>query len=122
MIKVLGLTQFKAQLDVACQKRIQAIDAAVQNAGLVTEAGAKKRSPVRKGRLRAGNQYRRTGLAACRVANAVTYAKPVELGHVTRSGSVVAPRPFLFPGYLEGKAALKADLMKIPGLRIKTWS
>lgn len=122
MITVLGIDRIKAQLDVACQKRIQAVDNAVQNAGIVTEAGAKKRSPVKTGRLRAGNRYRNTGTASCRVRNAVRYARPVELGHVTKSGSVVPPRPFLFPGYLEGKAALREDLAKIGGLKIKTWS
>lgn len=122
MIKLLGLSTVLANLDAAKANIEQQAGDAVQNAGLVTEGVAKQHTKVRTGRLRAGNRYVMTGPMSCRVRNTVRYAIPVELGHRTRSGKTVAPSPFLFPGYLAGKKALQADLAKIAGLKIRSWS
>jgi hypothetical protein len=125
---VVGLTSILAKLDAVYANQVKQIGDAVQNAGIVTEAVAKQRSPVKTGRLRAGNQYVKTGPTSCKVGNAVSYARPVELGHRTSfvgkdgEGHMVAPSPFLFPGYLAGKAALRSDLGKITGLKIINWS
>ncbi|HEV2583778.1 MAG TPA: HK97 gp10 family phage protein [Ktedonobacteraceae bacterium] len=121
---VLGLTTVLTSLDSVQASMLKQVGDAVQNAGIVTEAVAKQRTRVRTGRLRAGNRYVKTGERSCRIGNAVRYAAAVELGHRVRgkSGRTVPPRPFLFPGYLAGKQALKEDLAKIPGLRIRSWS
>lgn len=122
MIKLLGLSTVLANLDAAQANIQRQAGDAVQNAGIVTEAVAKKNTKVRTGRLRAGNRYVMTGPMSCRIGNAVRYARPVELGHRTRSGKTVPPSPFLFPGYLAGKKALQADLAKIAGLKVRSWS
>jgi phage gpG-like protein len=86
---------------------------AVQNAGLVTEGSAKQRCLVDTGRLRSSIKYTKTGPYSCKIGTSVNYALPVEKGHVTRSGSFVPAHPFMFPGYLDGKAALQDDLKNI---------
>lgn len=99
----------KAKLDRMAQKAGQA----VQNAGLVTEGSAKQHCPVDTGRLRSSIKYTKTGPYSCKAGTNVKYAIPVEKGHVTRSGSFVAAQPFMFPGFLDGKSALKSDLKAI---------
>lgn len=120
---VLGMSTVLARLEASRADIAQQVGDAVQYAGIVTEAVAKQNTPVDTGRLRAGNHYVKTGPTSCRVGNAVEYAAPVELGHRTRGeGETVPPHPFLFPGYLAGKKQLQADLAKIPGLKIISWS
>lgn len=99
----------KAKLDRMAQRA----GAAVQNAGLVTEGSAKQRCAVDTGRLRSSIKYTKIDQYSCKVGTNVKYSAAVEKGHVTRSGSFVAARPFMFPGYLDGKAALKSDLKNI---------
>jgi hypothetical protein len=118
---VLGFSAVLANLDAASAEIEKQVGDSVQNAGIVTEGSAKKRCPVRTRRLRSAISYVRISAAACQVGNAVEYAPPVELGHRTASGTTVAPQPFMFPGYLDGKDALKADLIDL-GLKIISWS
>lgn len=117
-----GLEAMLARIDQAGANIANSTDLAVQMGGIVCEATAKKKSPVKTGRLRAGNQYRKMGTARCVVINTVNYAAPVERGHRAKNGRFVAPRPFMLPGYLAGKAEIKRDLAKIPGVKIKSWS
>jgi hypothetical protein len=116
------MSQVLANLERARAEIARDCGDAVQMAGIVTEASAKRRCKVKTGRLRSAISYVRTSAAACRVGNAVEYAAPVELGHRTASGTTVPPAPFMHPGYLDGKKELKEDLKKIPGVKIISWS
>ena len=82
----------------------------VQGAGIDCEAGAKQRCPVDTGRLRSSIKYTKVNQLTCRVGTNVKYALPVETGHITRSGSHVAPQPFMFPAYIDTRKALLAEL------------
>ena len=95
------------------------IDAAVQGAGIETEALAKKACPVgtpestgikgyKGGRLRSSIQYQRKGPRACRVWTNVSYAVFVELG-TTR----MRARPYLFPAYVAASRHLLEELKSI---------
>lgn len=121
---VLGLDAVLANITAEAERIAKEVGDATQMAGITTEAVAKQNCPVDTGRLRAGNQYTKTGPASCSVGNAVEYAPDVELGHRVRgkSGRMVAPRPFLFPGYLAGKKSLRSDLEQIDGITVVSWS
>lgn len=78
---------------------------AVQGTGIECEAGAKILCPVDTGRLRASIQYVKITALSCRVGTNVKYAKFVELGTHR-----MAPRPYLFPAYLEAKKNLMKEI------------
>lgn len=86
---------------------------AVQGAGINCEAEAKQRCPVDTGRLRSSIKYTKTSALSCTVGTNVTYAKPIEFGHVTRSGSHVPAQPFLFPAYLRARKDLLIELKSL---------
>lgn len=101
----------------AIQAKIDSIkqqaNAAVQFAGLNTEGLAKRACPVDTGRLRSSIAYVKETESSCRVGTDVFYAVWVESGHHTRSGSFVAPRPFLLPAFKSAVSQLKQDLKAI---------
>ncbi|BCL83172.1 hypothetical protein ccbrp13_56370 [Ktedonobacteria bacterium brp13] len=87
---------------------------AVQNAGLVTEGSAKQRCLVDTGRLRSSIKYTKKTALSCSIGTNVKYGPDIEFGHVTRNPSIhVAAHPFMFPGYLDGKAALLDELKSL---------
>ncbi|MGH6897291.1 MAG: HK97 gp10 family phage protein [Geminicoccaceae bacterium] len=92
-----------------------AIDAAMESA--VTRA--KGAAPVETGRLRASIEIigpareERQGVVGTWGVAGAPYAIPVELGHVARDGSQVAPRPFLRPAQATAARGL--------GRRIRNW-
>jgi phage gpG-like protein len=94
---------------------------AVQGAGIDCEAGAKQRCPVGTpestgikgyagGRLRSSIKYTKINQFSCKCGTNVKYAKPVEFGHVTRSGSFVPAQPYMFPSYVETRKNLLEEL------------
>jgi|SRR5579885_2549895 phage gpG-like protein len=90
------------------------VDAAIQGAGIDTQAYAKQACPVDTGRLRASIQYQKTGLAACTVGTNVFYGPFIELGHWSRGHhSFVAARPFLFPAFQRASKNLVTELKAI---------
>lgn len=109
-IEITGASGVEDAMDAALQQLLSKIDAAVQGAGIDCQAGAKQACPVDTGRLRASIQYAKTGEAACQVGTDVEYAMPVEMGHVTQSGSFVAARPYLFPAFISASKNLLDEL------------
>jgi|SRR5579885_2213742 len=104
----------RAALASAVEARVQAIDAAVQKAGLDCEAQAKQNAPVDTGFLKNSIHYERTGTARCTVEVGAHYGLFVELGHLTRDHmSRVPARPFLFPAYTTTARALREALERI---------
>ena len=84
------------------------VDAAIQGAGIDTQAYAKQACPVDTGRLRSSIQYQRTALGACTVGTNVFYSWYVELGTYK-----MAARPFLFPAFQRASTNLIAELKAI---------
>lgn len=124
-ITVDGKEAFLAQLHQRLAKHEDKVSDAIQGAGIDMESGSKRRSPVgtpestgikgyRGGRLRAGNQYKKTGKLSCQVGNRVSYSRPINYGHVTRNPEVyVRPNPFWTATYLEVKQSLLKELKAI---------
>ena len=112
-VDITGMDTVFAAIDQVTAEQAQRIDQAVQGAGIDTEADTKKAAPVKTGRLRSSYHYKRTGLCECEVGTNLNYAPPVELGHVTRSGSFVAARPHLFPAFAKNSQKLLAELQQI---------
>lgn len=119
-IKIVGA----AGAQEAIQARIAALkakaNAAVQGAGIDTEADAKQACPVDFGRLRSSIKYVPTGPSSCQVGTPVSYAPFVEHGtYASRDEPFVGhpkgmpPRPFLFPAYAKNKQKFLAELKAI---------
>lgn len=88
-------------------------NAIVQFAGLNCEGLAKQACPVDTGRLRSSIKYTKVTESSCTCGTSVNYARPVEMGHVTRSGSFVAPRPYLQPGFQQAQKQCLQELKAI---------
>lgn len=113
ILGVLGLDKIMSQLGQIQAGMESKIDRAVQGAGIDCNKYAKQACPVDTGRLRSSIQYENKGLYKCICETTVEYAVPVEMGHHTRSGSWVAPQPFLGPAYEQAKAELMDKLKAI---------
>lgn len=85
----------------------------IQFAGLNCEGLAKQACPVDTGRLRSSIKYTKISESSCVCKTPVKYALPVEMGHVTRSGSFVAPRPYLRPAFEQAKKQCLQELKAI---------
>lgn len=85
----------------------------VQFAGLNCEGLAKRACPVDTGRLRSSIKYTKQDESSCTVGTPVKYALPVEMGHATRSGSFVAPRPYLRPAFDQASKECLQELKAI---------
>lgn len=79
----------------------QVIGAIIEDSLDLAERQAKSLAPVDKGELRDSIGHEVKGVTGRLFAKA-EHAEPVEFGHVTRSGSSVAPRPFLRQGAEDG--------------------
>lgn len=124
-IRIDGKDAFIAQLNQRIAQHEDKVGDAIQGAGIDMEARTKQRSPVGTpestgkkgyvgGRLRAGNQYSKTGKLSCKVENRVKYARPVDRGHVTRNPDVyVKPNPFWTVSLIETKKSLIQELKSI---------
>jgi len=110
-IKISGNPGPAIQAKIASIQK-QANDA-VQWAGLNTEGLAKRACPVDTGRLRSSIKYTKQTDSSCTCDTPVKYAPDVEWGHATRSGSFVAPRPFLRPAFEQAKKELLQELKAI---------
>jgi len=73
--------------------------------GQFTEDRAKSGAPFRKGELRDSIGHQTQGMKVTIFAKA-EHAAPVEFGHVTKSGSFVAARPYMQPAIEDGFALL----------------
>lgn len=108
-----GLDEIFANMDRHYSELEDKTDLIIQNGGIVCEGSTKQKCPVDSGRLRSSYQYIKTGKMSCKVGTNVNYGPPVELGHVTRSGSHVAAQPHLFPGFQDGVKAIEEDLKNL---------
>lgn len=112
-VEITGMDVVFASIDNVTNEQVTQLDQAFQGAGIDTQADAKKACPVKTGRLRASIQYKRIGLCEYEVGTNVNYALPVETGHVTKSGSFVAARPYLFPAFVKNSQKLLDECQKI---------
>lgn len=117
-IKITGGNQAAIQAKVERIK--QQANAAVQGAGINTEAYAKQRCPVDSGRLRSSIKYTPTAPNACTIGTPVKYAAYVEHGtYASRDEPYVSkptgmrPRPFLFPAFQQAKKEFLAEVRGI---------
>src|SRR5688500_1994946 len=94
-IEIGGLQIVKKKLAQANDQIKQKVSDAIQGAGIDCEADAKQLAPVDTGRLRSSIKYTPQGKYACTVWTNVQYAKYIEMGHRTPSGTHVAAQPFL---------------------------
>ena len=116
-VTITGLSRVQGNIDKAIANILLKADQAFQGAGIDTQAEAKINCPVDTGRLRASIQYVRLGPCQYEVNTNVWYAWEVELGtHRMKA------QPYLFPAYLKGKRGLKAELGRIPGVKVVSWS
>lgn len=91
------------------KKLEEKIPVALEACGLQAEKYAKQLCPVDTGRLR--NSITHTVLGeeqAVYIGTNVEYAAPVEIGHITASGSYVSPKPFLKPALENNRDKYKA--------------
>lgn len=110
-IAVFGIDEIQKQLGSGLIQFANQVDREIQYAGIACQKYAKQLCPVDTGRLRSSIQYVNTGFQQCIVDTDVTYAAPIEFGHVTRNhSSYVAPHPFLRPGYEKAKVELMQNL------------
>lgn len=109
--------KFSGNLPGIVQTKINSIEVqankAVQWAGLNCEGLAKQACPVDTGRLRSSIKYTKQTDSTCTCETPVKYAPDVEYGHKTRSGSFVAPQPYLLPAYEQAKKELLQELKAI---------
>lgn len=110
-IKITGNPGAAIQAKIASIK--QQANASIQFAGLNCEGLAKQACPVDTGRLRSSIAYNKTSESSCACGTDVSYAKPVEMGHKSRSGGFVAPRPFLLPAFQQAQKQCLAELKAI---------
>lgn len=114
-----GIEAVFSNMDRHFAEREQQISDAVQGAGIMCQALAKRNCPVDTGRLRASIQYYKINSKACRVKTNVSYAVFVEQGHATRRGKRIGPatfvaaRPYMFPAYQAAYRALIQELTSI---------
>lgn len=125
-IKLVGA----AGVQEAVQAKIAAIkaqaNAAIQGAGINTEAYAKQKCPVDTGRLRSSIRYVKTGESSCTTGTNTKYGPDIEFGHHTRLGkgkggvsksakdiAFVPPRPFLLPAFAQASNELLTELKAI---------
>lgn len=113
-VAVFGIAETQASLRANMAGLQKRIDAEIQYAGISCQKYAKQLCPVDTGRLRSSIQYVNTGQGSCIVDTDVTYAAPVEFGHVVRGGhGYVSPRPFLRPGFEKARVELIANLKSL---------
>lgn len=122
-IQIDGMELLGRDLDKYVQDLRREANDRTQEAGINTQAEAKKAAPVgtpestgipnyHGGRLRSSIQYK-PGILSAEVGSDVEYAAPVEEGHITRSGSHVPARPFLFPAFEREKQKYLDDLRRM---------
>lgn len=99
-----GMTLVISNIDKITPELEAAIDQALQEAGLETEAEAKMRCPVDTGRLRASIQSH-PGHLETTVSTNVEYAPYVEFGT-----SRMRAQPYLFPAFQKASASLEGKL------------
>lgn len=73
----------------------------LEQVGQFTEKMAKDNAPFLTGALRNSGYHRTTGMKVV-VGFTAEHAAPVEHGHVTKSGTFVAARPYLEPAMEDG--------------------
>jgi hypothetical protein len=108
--EMFGLGAVLAEVDVYVGRQVVLADAAVQAAADICLNEAQARCPVDTGYLRDSLAISR-GVMESAVGTDVLYAKFVELGHHSRSGSWVPPQPFLFPAFALAEVAME-EMMK----------
>lgn len=116
-IQIDGMEMLGRNLDNYVQNLRVAANDRTQEAGLNTQAGAKRGCPVDTGRLRSSILYKsnNTGVNTfgSQVGSNVRYAAAVHNGHITRSGSHVAARPFLFNAFVQERQAYLNDMKRL---------
>lgn len=100
-----NLDRFQGTLQEALQKKLE-------EAGQVALEVANELVPVDTGYLKS-TLYLETEPGQVKIGADAEYTLPVELGHVTRSGSFVPAQPFLIPALEFGAQWFKDSL---PGL------
>ena len=108
-VTITGQQEVVIALQAMLDQLRDTINEQIQEAGIDTQADAKKACPVDTGRLRSSIQYTPDILEAL-VGTNVEYAPYVEMGHHTRSGSFVAAQPFLYPAFEKNAQVLKEKL------------
>jgi len=79
--------------------------------GQFVEDRAKSGAPFRTGELRDSIGHQTTGMKVIIFAKA-DHAAPVEFGHVTKSGSFVAARPYMQPALEDGFPLLQTKIVR----------
>ena len=87
------------------------LSAIMEQVGAAIEAKAAANAPVLTGALRNSAFHRTTGLKTV-IGFTAEHAEPVEFGHVTKSGSFVAARPYLLPAVEDGLPLLDSLIKK----------
>lgn len=86
------------------------LSAIMEQVGAAIEAKAEADAPYLTGALRNSGFHRTTGLKVV-IGFTAEHAEPVEMGHVTKSGSFVAARPYLLPAVEDGRDNLLPSLI-----------
>ncbi|MBX6770881.1 MAG: HK97 gp10 family phage protein [Chloroflexi bacterium] len=86
---------------------------AVRKAAFDIEARAKQIVPVRTGNLKNSIQTTMESDLTATVGTAVEYAPYVELGHHTRGGGYVPPRPYLGPAAEAVRPSFEAAMKEL---------
>lgn len=93
----------------------KAVEDSIAAGAMAVEAAAKQKAPVDTGYLRSSIQATKDGPMEWTVAVGAEYGVYVELGHVTRGGGHVGPRPFLAPAVAIVKPRLRAMIQTAIG-------
>jgi phage gpG-like protein len=113
MQATVSITMTHNKLPVLLARAPRAVAAAVYATVVEVEREAKLLCPVDTGRLRASIHGQMTGPAQGVVGTNVTYAAPVEYGHVTPNGGYVAGRPYLTPAIEAGRERFRRRLIAL---------
>jgi Bacteriophage HK97-gp10, putative tail-component len=106
MTSILGAHEVQINLDKFNQQTQKRIQSLLEAAGTMCRDDTSSMTPVDTGYLQSRNQIDiKPGVVT--VFNDATYAPPVELGHLTRSGSFVAPQPYMTPAFINAATWLE---------------